>query len=221
MNPALINPFFLNKPESIIIGLGICRDGHWDNSPQSNSIFPCNMDIDYIRIYKKSNDAILNEINNDDILEKGNIFTGENISFSEPNCTFNQSDIVIAMANSEITFDTEVFFPHGSYLTANVNLPYQKNQFVTEDSEQNYEESYSVENSFLVFPNPNNGNFNIIPSTTIDAHYRIQIFNYLGKLVYESYNSSGFININLKCKGIYHFKLSTSVNSLTKQILVI
>jgi hypothetical protein len=79
----------------------------------------------------------------------------------------------------------------------------------------------SSENSFLVYPNPANGVFSIILKMT-SANATIEIFNMLGRKVYDARLISGMTQIDLsrESKGIYFLRLTQNKTFSTAKILI-
>ncbi|MEO6884569.1 MAG: T9SS type A sorting domain-containing protein, partial [Bacteroidia bacterium] len=82
-------------------------------------------------------------------------------------------------------------------------------------------------NSFNVFPNPNNGNFEVDFSVSNMDNYTIEIHNAIGQLVYQEYlsNYTGKyakqINLSNFGKGIYMLSLTNSHNQNIKKLIVL
>lgn len=67
-------------------------------------------------------------------------------------------------------------------------------------------ENITKENSIKVFPNPNNGSFNI--EINIPGEFNIEFFNTLGQVVYKENLNYGLNKINLEVKsGVYYYTI--------------
>ncbi len=77
-----------------------------------------------------------------------------------------------------------------------------------------------TENTFSVYPNPNNGIFNI--NMISSSNNNIQITNVLGELVYSNNINSNSATINLSplTKGVYFVKVNNNNNIETKSIVI-
>ena len=84
----------------------------------------------------------------------------------------------------------------------------------------------SFQNSFNVYPNPNNGEFQLNFNVSNQDNYTIEIHNAIGQLVYQEYlsNYSGKyskqINLQNFGKGIYMLSLTNSHNQGIKKLIV-
>ncbi|HRD39000.1 MAG TPA: T9SS type A sorting domain-containing protein, partial [Bacteroidia bacterium] len=76
----------------------------------------------------------------------------------------------------------------------------------------------AANNSFNVFPNPNNGKFMI----ELPADAQVEITNTLGEVVFSQLMKKGNQNINLasSSKGIYFIKVGINGKSTTNKIIV-
>ena len=76
--------------------------------------------------------------------------------------------------------------------------------------------------SNIVYPNPNDGSFNVILPLDENEHYVVEIINIEGKRVYFKDNvvsNEIVLNTNLK-KGLYILKASNEKRSFVKKIIV-
>ncbi|MEO6902110.1 MAG: M43 family zinc metalloprotease [Bacteroidia bacterium] len=80
--------------------------------------------------------------------------------------------------------------------------------------------------SFSIYPNPNEGNFNLIFSTSVKASYKIEINNALGQLVYKEelkdFNGeySQALNVAKYGKGVYTVSILNNQNQSVKKLMV-
>jgi endonuclease I/chitodextrinase len=73
---------------------------------------------------------------------------------------------------------------------------------------------------FKIYPNPSNGNFNIIFDNSNGAH-SIEIFSLVGQKVFEKNNTQGSsISVNNLQKGTYLIKVSKDSKSRTEKIII-
>lgn len=76
------------------------------------------------------------------------------------------------------------------------------------------------QNEFKIYPNPSNGNFNIIFSDAISNH-SVEIFSILGQKVFEKENTqSSSISVSNLSKGMYLIKVSKDSKSCTEKIII-
>jgi endonuclease I len=75
-------------------------------------------------------------------------------------------------------------------------------------------------NELNIYPNPSNGNFNIIFDNS-NSNHSVEIFSLLGQKVFEKENtqSSSVLVTNIQ-KGIYLVKVTTKNSSITKKLIV-
>ncbi len=86
---------------------------------------------------------------------------------------------------------------------------------------------HSINNYFFsVYPNPNEGNFNVSFNVAVKATYKLELRNTLGQLVYNetltdfSGSYSKQMDVSQFGKGIYLISLSDSNNSTIKKVVV-
>lgn len=76
------------------------------------------------------------------------------------------------------------------------------------------------EKEFKIFPNPSNGNFNIIFDDSNGVH-SVEIFSLLGQKVFEKNNTQGSsISVNNLQKGTYLIKVTKDSKSRTDKIII-
>ena len=80
----------------------------------------------------------------------------------------------------------------------------------------------SLINSFIIYPNPTNGVFQIKTNATA-LNSTIKIYNVLGELVYSQNmkNSSSMMDLRYLEKGVYFIKLFTENNSMNTKKLIL
>jgi endonuclease I len=75
-------------------------------------------------------------------------------------------------------------------------------------------------NQFNIYPNPSNGNFNIIFDNS-NGNHSVEIFSLLGQKVFEKGNTqSSSVSISNIQKGTYLVKVTTQNSSVTKKLIV-
>jgi hypothetical protein len=74
-----------------------------------------------------------------------------------------------------------------------------------------------------IFPNPNNGQFEIRYSSLSSLKTEIKILDVLGKVVYQTEltNNKSLIDLNTQAAGIYYVILTNENNQITKKIIVV
>ncbi len=79
---------------------------------------------------------------------------------------------------------------------------------------------------FSVYPNPNEGNFDVTFNASVKSTYRLELHNALGQLVFkdEIVDFTGVyskkLNVTEYGKGIYTISLKNSKNEIVKRIVV-
>jgi hypothetical protein len=75
--------------------------------------------------------------------------------------------------------------------------------------------------SFIIFPNPNNGQFSISSNVEVDG--TIELINELGQVVYKSELKGLSKNINVQniAAGIYHLRIKSGTSSQMKRLSII
>ena len=80
------------------------------------------------------------------------------------------------------------------------------------------------QNDFEIYPNPNNGNFEVELKNGSNVNAKITIYNIVGKLIYENdVNDTTLIKsikLNNVPNGIYFVKLKSNTVNFTKKIIV-
>jgi PKD repeat protein len=82
-----------------------------------------------------------------------------------------------------------------------------------------------ADGQFGVYPNPNNGNFEVFFNTGVKDNYKISITNVLGEAVYqETVNNftgkySSKLDFSQKAKGVYMLTISNGKNQSVKQVI--
>ncbi len=76
------------------------------------------------------------------------------------------------------------------------------------------------QDDFTIYPNPSNGNFNVIFNGSNGLH-SVEIFSIIGQKVYEKINTqSGNISVNNLQKGTYLVKVTKDSKSIVKKIVI-
>ena len=82
------------------------------------------------------------------------------------------------------------------------------------------------EDSFTIFPNPSNGNFNIIYYSTTDEPLTVRVYNAIGQTVFEntSNKTAGYFSESFDLEklsnGIYLFEITSASKHSTKKIFI-
>jgi len=84
-------------------------------------------------------------------------------------------------------------------------------------------------NDFSVYPNPSNGNFNLILNIHIEGNYTIDLFNQNGKLIQKLVDDkhlavgehNSWINLEDIPHGVYYCKLLSDTEVITKKLILL
>jgi len=121
--------------------------------------------------------------------------------------------------------DTSVDYVKVTWLSGVVDLLTNVNAnqpiHIVESSTLSLNENSFFLNEAKVFPNPNNGEFQIrIPNS--DEAFDIEIYNILGQKVYieGDINNNDYININNLSNGIYVLKIISKQGETSKKIII-
>ena len=120
----------------------------------------------------------------------------------------------IALETTDNTGDKSVFIDRVvTLLKPNVSTAKETNQKT--DVENN---AFKLNNqSLTIYPNPSNGDFNVLFDSLEKGEYKLEVLNVLGQVVYQetmtdfSGNLTKTIDISGKTKGIYLINLKSSV----------
>jgi beta-glucanase (GH16 family) len=212
------NQLFPTQPMHIILNLAIQSSGN-DDSPDHKTPFPSQMEIDWVRYYKRENCNDINITNSNQFNIKTNIFNsivGKSITL---NCNYDliekqQLDLI---AQNLIKINPGFNVKERSNFHAKINP-----ELCTINKNSNYEEidtSYFFQekdkllisnknHEINIYPNPNNGNFIIDFGNNDSNNFDISITDLAGKNIF---------NLNQVSKQI----LSLSLNEISSGIYII
>lgn len=230
-----INPFFPNDPLSIIFGLQLCADdpncpfydGNYAEGP-----FPSSMDIEYLRVYRRSNPNRDVFINNLDNPELSSAITGRVLSIGSENghIPIVKKDKPLSLFASEKVLMLPGFMAENkSHFKAKIEKSskaslYSKN-IDSNLANQPCINGNGIENDKMgnsdvnISPNPTVGLFNV---SNISQGSSIFIFNSNGEQIYTIRNlNQNSLNFDLTDhpKGVYYLKVATSMGINTVKIV--
>lgn len=230
----LKSPFFPNPSQHIIINLAISQDGggiHSASAPDATTVFPSSFDIDYIRVYKKNNPNVNRSLCQVDLETDPSVTTADNIVLGgcEGDSIIKNNQVSINIANEAIILSDGFYAAPGSVFIAKINNDATRSVVANIDMDNTYENEEENENeksvmssSEIVYPNPNDGSFNVILPLDENEHYVVEIINIEGKRVYFKDNvvsNEIVLNTNLK-KGLYILKASNEKQSFVNKIVI-
>jgi hypothetical protein len=78
--------------------------------------------------------------------------------------------------------------------------------------------------NFTLYPNPNNGDFNVQFNSTSLENIELSVYDVRGRQIYwNSYANNGFFNENIQLNnlqsGVYLVKVKDGKNEITKKII--
>lgn len=87
-------------------------------------------------------------------------------------------------------------------------------------------DNFNIEEAITVFPNPNNGTFNLTIKLPYYQNIEFSIFDAIGKQVYTNKEENILskemsINLDNQAKGIYYLKIKTDLGQTVKQVSII
>jgi hypothetical protein len=84
-------------------------------------------------------------------------------------------------------------------------------------------EEFSIENDILIYPNPNNGSFEIKTNRNL-VESEITITNYIGQKINFSFDKSYLnhykINLENFTSGIYNLRVKTNTQVINKKMII-
>lgn len=183
---------FPRKPMSIILNLAISSNG-----PNSETVFPSSVDIDYVRVYKRKspNRTISFNHNYDTSL---NYYIGGNITIGSDNSVvvIDSSQYITFMASNDIEMEAEVDVRCGSEVEFQINAgtqtatsPMSKIMYSSTGltlSNEAFDLEFEKDNivdEITISPNPSSGQFVIDLGPRWRCYKRISIFDTYGRAI--------------------------------------
>ncbi|MBQ8223312.1 MAG: family 16 glycosylhydrolase [Bacteroidales bacterium] len=226
-----LNNIFPNNPQSIILNLAIPdNNSSFGPPPNSQTIFPSSLDIDYVRVYKKNN-------NNKDISicdydsSMTNYYTGNAISVGG-NCdiSISNNEHLELIACKEIILKDGFEAKEGSNFKARITPISKKSISYSQDNDNSHEIEYLYKHEivtankselFDIFPNPCKSNFYIKLHHALDSYHEIQIYDMFGNLMYTiNHITKQIYSFNIDKAGIYIVRCTTNNNTDTKRLII-
>jgi hypothetical protein len=220
-NSSSYNPFFFqitDNLEIIDLNFNVTLSGSEDNSSITYGYSPPFGDFSVLGVYPCPGTIGLNLTFDDEgsAIDCSNLNSGDNVLPIDPlsvadgenaqgNWTFWITDVNVDGVLSNIDSITLNICSVGLV----PNLSIEDNSF----------------EAFNIYPNPNQGSFNIELSSTYSDETTIQVYDLLGKLVYEKEflnNSSLLKSVDLSnpSSGVYIVKVNQGKSSISKKLIV-
>ncbi len=187
---------FPTKPKHLFVNLAIqCgNDCEWGGlPPDNNTQFPSSFDVDYVRVYKRSNPTKDIEVCSLDS-QKGNYYTGRHISIGNCPILIDSNQTFVAVATNEIVLKPGLEIARGAFFDAHIIDARGLSPLI--QNEVNVIENVLGENSvddnnvgqlcrlIQVFPNPAHGFLTISLLRPASEFFYIKIVDAAGKSVF-------------------------------------
>ena len=197
--------------------------GYGDGPPDEFTVFPSSFDIDYVRVWKYTNDdkdfSICDLNLGDSPTEIPAIVTGKKITLGGLNCITNVLDDerLELIATEEIIIKPEFKSFIGSDFTARIHTG-QKNNFYPSDDIQQITEVDKAIIEFELSPNPVKDFLNIEFNGYLES---LEIIDLNGRIIqkHKKPNQSFTIDFSRELQGIYFVNLKTNNETITKKII--
>ncbi len=218
--------FPLDQPMNVIANLAV--------RPSSNSTFPAQMEIDYIRVYQKINSQKIVEICSEEDIN-GSTVAGKEILVAGSNCEviIPPESYLNLVGKNNIVLNPGFSVKNGGYFTAKLTgttmLKSDKN--VADSTKEVIGRSFQVHNDnsmvitdeqIQIYPNPANTSISVT-SNNLNQFDELNLYDLNGQLVYtnkiESENSMS-IDVSLFRKGVYTLQI-VSTKTLYHEKLII
>lgn len=219
MTPLLIQKAYPTQEyQNIIANVAIQSNGDNNDSPDNTTPFPSQMEIDYIRYYKRiscENIIVINHTNELNLVSGAfNVLTGKTITLGS-NVTIPANQHLEVIAANEINllpgFSEDI---SGSFSAQiNANLPCSTNKMVQDDDVFNEEEVLRNETKNLlikVYPNPTNENLTIEFNDRMVNDYKILLSDLDGAVLLQMKSNSNktLVDVSYLSPGIYILSVS-------------
>lgn len=216
---------FPDNPAYLILNfaIGDSTAGYGDGPPDETTVFPSSFDIDYVRVWKQTNENknfTICDLNlGDSPAEIPAIVTGKKITVGGPNCITNVLDDerLELIATEEIIIKPVFNSFIGSDFTARIHTG-QKNNFYPSDDIQDITAVDKAKIEFEISPNPIKDFFNIEFNGYIES---IEIIDLNGRIIqqHKKPNPSFSIDFSRELQGIYFVNLKATNETITKKII--
>lgn len=219
MKPLLIQKAYPTQEyQNIIANLAIQTNGDNNSSTDNMTPFPSQLEIDYIKYYKRiscKNIIVINHTNELNLVSGAyNVLTGNTITLGS-NVTIPANQHLEVIATNEINllpgFSEEI----GSGFSAqiNANLPCSTSKMIQEDDIFNEEEVLRNETENLlvkVYPNPTNESLTIEFNNEMVNDYKIQLSGLNGAVLSQMKGNTNkiLVDVSSLSPGIYILSVS-------------
>lgn len=223
--------FFPRKPMSIILNLAI-SSGDFGNPPNSSTIFPSSLDIDYIKVYKRNNlhrQVTINEHFDTSLA----CYTGGDILMQGVGnmLIIDSCDRIFFIATHEIEVSAETEIRYGSNVELSI-VPasstisgYNEDGLEVELLDENKFQyiTHEQQTELIISPNPSEGNFTIVLNDSLKEYSHLLIISSTGETInrspIENDKTSYSFNLNLP-GGVYSVVLEGTSGRLSKPLII-
>jgi len=221
-NVYLVPIAYARDPMHLIFNLAI-QGG--SDSPDENTPFPCQMEIDWVRVYQRFNctDIIITNQNQFSLLNNVyNVITGKNVSIN--NFVVHSGQHLTIIATNTVNLGNNFIVEAGAELEIKI-VPNACDNYKNEELDhQNLENNLASslqKNKVKIFPNPNNGIFTLYIFTESKENKHIEVYNILGyKIIeFDITKNSTDIDISSFPKGTYFIKIQVGDNLFVEKII--
>jgi beta-glucanase (GH16 family) len=212
----IVNPYFPEDIMHIIFGIQIDAD-HPDaafyDPNHAQGPFPSSMDIDYIRVYRRSNytrDLVLSDIESISSAQTGNTIVVKSSNNIVPIVTEKKPLYLHAMSKINLLPGSVVEL--GGKLTAKINpVDISKGNEAVELNVQKSNKFSNLKSELNVYPNPTNNDIYVICDQSF-LNSKFSIYNSLSMKIDERKfsNIPYYIDLSNLKKGIYYLKVYNS-----------
>lgn len=220
---------FPRNPMSVIINLAI-SSGNYGAPPNSSTIFPSSLDIDYVKVYKRNNyhrQVIINEQYDSSLA----CYTGGDIRIQgvDNMLVIDSCDRLSFFATHEIEIAAETEIRSGasvelSIVSTTLSMRDNNEEVLEEiaDIGDSQNKTLCQDASILISPNPSDGFFTVVLNDSQKEYSRLLIISNKGETVYcspigDKKNYS--LSLNLP-SGIYSIVAEGPLGCLTNTLIV-
>ncbi len=88
------------------------------------------------------------------------------------------------------------------------------------DNATGINEAHQQTDAFTVYPNPNNGSFNVQVKGALNNDTQVSVTNMLGQVIYEAKQDSQTLSLEIKGSGVYFVTIKTGLQASVKKVIV-
>jgi hypothetical protein len=204
----IVSPFIFASPKTIILGSQVpgSNQGFYDED-HALGPYPCHFDVDYVKVYRRSNENRDVDITVTSDLEESAAITGRKITI-DGNVTVEPDKHSFLVATERITINPGFEAKSGSYFSV-ICSSSSKTELKSEDWNTETEEN-GIRNqkdiyTLKAYPNPAQDLLQIEFEAYELLHFQLNIRDIYGNIVLkeQKYTSKNFLNISTLSNGVY------------------